>query len=621
MEQTDFYTENRNLFRHFRAPVFHAFEQELAREKKLDDGFKFTFFNGRNNHPTFTVGTADGREIHGHSPYDPVREAEKTFENAAFDDEDRIVLLGFGFGYHVEHLLAKTRKNIIVAVEPFVTVFEEAMKRRDLRKIFGSPRVSLGHVMEPDYLAFVIGGGVSSANLPNFRVFTLPHFRLLPDMHEMISGTIANIRDYFLFNLFTGIYAGETFFSNTVENFPVAMRNPGIAALHGRFKGKPVFVVAPGPSIEKNMDQLKRVKGRALIIAVDTATKILRTRGIVPDVIVSVDYQKENYEKLRGVDTSESFLVPSIEVCPEIPRNHNGKTFSYYHSPATAAIYDPIIGAKGLLGSGGSVLTDAFNLAVFTGGDPIILAGVDLGFPGMKFYADGSFENGRSTQLIRDGKIELIEIPDIHGNPMYTYRSFHAFLKYFNASIKSIPNKVVDATEGGARITGTEIMTLSDAIDRFCAEPYDPVAILHEAHSAFEPPDAGPLIEKIREYAEVYDRIHADAEKGLRESKKALRYIEKNRFDSALIRSLKKVRNLEEKIKKQGEYLDFMSLALERMMVTIFHFKDDESLPREERYKGIVEVSRFTFECIKNAGGMVSGSFTELIKKLSEETS
>lgn len=46
------------------------------------------------------------------------------------------------------------------------------------------------------------------------------------------------------------------------------------------------IVVAAGPSLNKNINELKKAKGKSLIIAVDTALKPLLRAGIVPDMFL-----------------------------------------------------------------------------------------------------------------------------------------------------------------------------------------------------------------------------------------------------------------------------------------------------------------------------------------------
>ena len=51
----------------------------------------------------------------------------------------------------------------------------------------------------------------------------------------------------------------------------------------------PAIIVAAGPSLNKNIKELKRAKGKAFIIAVDTAIKPLASEKIIPDMFAIVD--------------------------------------------------------------------------------------------------------------------------------------------------------------------------------------------------------------------------------------------------------------------------------------------------------------------------------------------
>ena len=52
------------------------------------------------------------------------------------------------------------------------------------------------------------------------------------------------------------------------------------------------IVIAAGPSLNKNIKELKRAKGKAFLIAVDTAVKRLLKEGIVPDMYATLDGMK-----------------------------------------------------------------------------------------------------------------------------------------------------------------------------------------------------------------------------------------------------------------------------------------------------------------------------------------
>lgn len=74
-----------------------------------------------------------------------------------------------------------------------------------------------------------------------------------------------------------------------------------------------------------------------------------------------------------------------------------------------------------------------------------------------------------SHSIMVPGNIEK-EVP--------TRGDFKMYLEWYNQYIKDCKEyrkqfKVINATEGGAKIDGTEVMTLKDAIDRECKKEID----------------------------------------------------------------------------------------------------------------------------------------------------
>ena len=58
---------------------------------------------------------------------------------------------------------------------------------------------------------------------------------------------------------------------------------------------------------------------------------------------------------------------------------------------------------------------------------------------------------------------------DIHGNRIPTSSQLYYYLNWFENFIRENSTTIfIDATEGGAKIKGTMIMTLEDAIIKYC---------------------------------------------------------------------------------------------------------------------------------------------------------
>jgi hypothetical protein len=107
------------------------------------------------------------------------------------------------------------------------------------------------------------------------------------------------------------------------------------------------------------------------------------------------------------------------------------------------------------------------------GFDKIILVGQDLAFTGNKSHADGTF---KETMAVEDTK-DFLMVPGNVEKMVPTREDFDNYRKWFEEFIeywKGIKDvQFINATEGGALIKGTQIMTLKDAISLYCTEMVD----------------------------------------------------------------------------------------------------------------------------------------------------
>ncbi len=124
----------------------------------------------------------------------------------------------------------------------------------------------------------------------------------------------------------------------------------------------------------------------------------------------------------------------------------------------------------------------SFYLARYMGCNPIVLVGQDLGFEGNVYYAPGTpIERAWSSELNRFNSMEMMEwqriarmrsvlqkVPDIHGRKIFTDAQMFTYLQQFERDVAVTEATVIDATEGGARITGTKVVPLKEVIDRYC---------------------------------------------------------------------------------------------------------------------------------------------------------
>ena len=230
----------------------------------------------------------------------------------------------------------------------------------------------------------------------------------------------------------------------------------------------PVIIVSAGPSLDKNIELLKKAKGHCLIFAVDTAMKYLMERDIMPDLGITVEPIKPmaNYADDRCFDVPHIF---DCEANPEIVSRERGRIFIYNCRDFFARLLeDAGTEAVSNVASGGSVATAAFAVCYELQMKTIILIGQDLAYAGTATHAGGV----ESAGINGDIGTELID--GIDGEPVRTRSDWKGYLRWFENAIRVINEQhldmqVIDATEGGALIHGSHVMTLNDAVGRYCS--------------------------------------------------------------------------------------------------------------------------------------------------------
>lgn len=415
-----------------------------------------------------------------HSSVDPWQEARRLVETADIAEPDVLVVLGLGLGYHLLELYRRfPRARALVVVEPDVGVLRAAMECNDLERVFGTDRVHWGVGLSEAELRRLVRPVLDTDRVRSAQFFQHPaSLRRRPTDYL---GAAAVIRDVLLdavANLVTVLAYGADWLNNHWFNIGHVVANPGVQHLFGRFHGKPAIIVSAGPSLDKNVHLLAEAKGRAVILCVDTALKALLRHGIHPDFVLSIDGSLLNYRHFEGVDVDDVRLVAEPGTHYRILDEFRGpKLIASFDSP-TMRWLESFAGEKGFVLTGGSVATFAFPLAMLMGADPIIFVGQDLSYPDGKFYASGTYyaDNG-----YRFDTASMLRVPANDGGEVVTPRNMYTFLKWFEDAIACNPERTyINATEGGARIQGTRVMTLREALERYCREPVPVAQVLAE---------------------------------------------------------------------------------------------------------------------------------------------
>ena len=440
----------------------------------------------RSGLPTIAV-TGGPTQVHVHSTFQPAVEAERWVREVISREWSFAVVFGVGLGYQLDALLEARPQCRLVVVEPRSDVFYAAMALRDQRRW-------LSH----SYLQLIVADAPALAAQKLFH----DHWRDMLEQPTIVSwpATVRYSAEYWkLFEsqlldlvrlMRTDLATRYAFQAQWIDNFfrnlRFALLDPGISSLIGLFRGKPAIIVSAGPSLEKNVHLLAEAKGKAVIIAAGSAINPVRKHGIEPDLLVSFDPTENNYRHFEDLDTPYLPLIYIPTIFPRILEEYRGPRFTAAMDmfPFTSWLFAQLGEDKGLLKSGPSVANVAWHLASVLGLNPIILVGQDLAFTGGKTHADGAV-HARTIDLEAGQDGGYITTEGVDGKPVITNLAMYNMKVWFERHLATAgPGLLtIDATEGGAKISGTAIMTLQEALDRYCQERFDPYRLVMDVHA------------------------------------------------------------------------------------------------------------------------------------------
>ena len=410
---------------------------------------------------TARVTLRSGEQVLLHNMEDPIGSAVRSAEKHEMKAANASILLGFGLGYLARELAKKVeKKHPILICEADPAMLKMALTHIDLHE-----------VLDSDYIKILVGEQIPlqdwisrlSSKFMTAKVDVVsyaPSLRLNPTVYGGLEAIAQKESLAIILNRNTTLKAGARMMENILLNFPDVLQSAGVKHLTNLFEGRPAILVAAGPSLEKNVHLLRELQGRAVIIAVDTALRLLLPLGIKPDIVTTIDFNQVNFQKFANVPIDPDIsLVYHPGGYYESIRAFQGPRFTSSQVPnRIPAWLMQYVEDKGGLASGTTVAHMSFSLARHMGCNPIVLMGQDLAFPKNQVHA-----GDLSLWQIDTSDMETVE--DIFGEPVGSMTSFKHAIYHFEKAFAETEATVIDATEAGAKKKGARPMRLREVID------------------------------------------------------------------------------------------------------------------------------------------------------------
>ncbi len=427
-----------------------------------------------------------------YDPRAPKKDAKNLSRAIVRHSNNISVLIGFGCGYTLKEILNKLKddKHKIIMVETVPDFYKHAFTHNNFVKAIKNNQVFFA-TCQNDFTA--IASMLENTHMLENWLLHIDEYTKMKheyfDIKEYATSFICQLRC----NTDTVAAAGKRIADNDMLTLPYVIKHRGVSELKNLYEGKPAIICCTGPSLAKNIHLLleEDVQRKFIIIAVGQCLRILLAYGITPDFICSVDYGEVNYGHYKDLMDTDVPLVALNRSYAPLLKNWKGTKFiTVTPNPGVEGTATSLLQEKGGLEQGGSVAHMAYGLANFMGCSPIALTGQDLAYDGDKSHIE-LVDEGGDVEINENGEIKwnvvdpnstikgehsmggVTYVMGYFGKAVTTNVGLQSFITSFEYLFNNSDKKIINATEGGARIRNCEQMSLKKVIDDYGKEDID----------------------------------------------------------------------------------------------------------------------------------------------------
>jgi hypothetical protein len=357
-----------------------------------------------------------------YSPVDPCGGALRRVASARLRERSLVYVPGVGLGYGLEALLrALPEHSQLLCVETDPSLM--ALADMGPSPLPRDPRLTLLCTDSPEEAAAALRG----MGLHRFRrLQTLAlcgSYHLYRAGYDSIRQALEEEIRLFWQNRLTLAHLSRLWLRNLFTNLAACPEADPIPDLSGE---RPIVVAGAGPSLDRCLPQILRLRARLTLLAVDTALPVLAEAGCPPDWVFALEAQQANLEDFLPYRDPGLALLCDLTSAPSVTRLFPRRAyFCTRFSPL--ALFDRLR-AAGLLPQElpplGSVGVAAVQAALGLTRGPVLLAGLDFAYPGGRTHARGTPPHRRTlaacSRLRPPG---LGEYEALLARPLLTLRS------------------------------------------------------------------------------------------------------------------------------------------------------------------------------------------------------
>lgn len=436
----DFFEQNMNSLKEYDFGLYKLLNKENLIDGKnslLSD--KLTLSLAINGQPT-AQAFVNGQSFYLHSSVNPEIEARFLVDSLKMTED--YIVFGMGLGYHVLELLNRYRSARVHIFESNIYLLYMAFTYIDWTTYIASGRILVVYNDDPKQLISELGSQFAEMKKAELLVH-YPAIKMIEDAQ-----TRQLLEDFFVTTSSMREQGGLL-----DSNFEIIskLNLPECGELKDIFKDKAVVIVGAGPSVDSQLDRLRKYRDKITVFATGHITRRLVNEEIIPDAVIITDPQPLMYKQIDGVNLKGIPMILLSTASSSVIDYYNGSIYVAYQSGYELAEIKAKEICATLFETGGSVTTTALDIALRFGASKIIFVGVDLAYTGGYSHASGE---GRKVENI-DG---LRKVRSNTGDMVYTSKNLDIYRKWIERRIEGVMDTKFYNTGEGAVIKGTVLI-------------------------------------------------------------------------------------------------------------------------------------------------------------------
>lgn len=414
----------------------------------------------------------------------------------------QIVLIGTGSGRVIQRILDVLNPLRLVVIEPNSESLLALFNQQDFSQPIQQKQLYFGVGNTIQSLGMGLKNVKTSLAAHGYQILINPevYIESSPDIQPIVQTIQLIIEQESLF-LRMRLARADLCQLNLIQNLPAMLESISIDSLTNICVGKSALIIAAGPSLDESLEEIKQVKDRFIIFAVDTAVRTLLKKSIHPHIVVTTDPTKDNAKHFDGVVLDQNTVTAFIPDCQTLNiqryKSHPHKLCLFDDSTHLTYWMQKYLGFKTIVKRPLNVSEAAVRLAVHMGFETIVFSGLDLAIPAVggnthscdaaHSFAIQEMDEGKIRIQKHDGSEDWLPVVEVDGwneERVLTYPSFQMYLREMEIIIHEFKKNWVDCTKYGAKKKGCRRLQLSDASEHFGKPKDENEQILSQIHHA-----------------------------------------------------------------------------------------------------------------------------------------